>query len=185
MSKIYIVPGLGNSDEFHWQSWMQGLTGATRIIQREWDNPVCSDWIATIDAAVSGQDPSEVILVAHSLGCIAVSHWAQKFRRRIKGAMLVGPPDIENPFLPMDFSTFLPVPSYHLGFDSVLVASTNDHWVSLDKARDYASGWGSDLVIIGDAGHINSASGHGPWEQGLDILGFLDKSGSDKQRTKA
>jgi predicted alpha/beta hydrolase family esterase len=30
-----------------------------------------------------------------------------------------------------------------------------------------ATAWGSELHFAGDAGHINTASGHGPWPEGL------------------
>ena len=42
--------------------------------------------------------------------------------------------------------------------------------VSLERAKYFATNWGSEFINIGKAGHINVASGHTEWNQGLDIL---------------
>ena len=50
---------------------------------------------------------------------------------------------------------------------SLLVVSTNDPLCSVERAVDMATAWGSELHFAGEAGHINVASGHGPWPEGL------------------
>jgi uncharacterized protein len=57
-----------------------------------------------------------------------------------------------------------------LPFPSVVVASTDDPYVSVARATEFAEAWGSRLTLIGDAGHINGASGHGPWPDGEAML---------------
>jgi predicted alpha/beta hydrolase family esterase len=57
-----------------------------------------------------------------------------------------------------------------LTFPSIVIASTNDVYVSVERARQFADAWGSRLVLIGDAGHINGDSGHGPWPEGEKML---------------
>jgi predicted alpha/beta hydrolase family esterase len=49
----------------------------------------------------------------------------------------------------------------------MLVASANDPYCTVERAAEFASCWGSDFHIAGDAGHINVESGHGPWPEGL------------------
>jgi predicted alpha/beta hydrolase family esterase len=51
-----------------------------------------------------------------------------------------------------------------------VVASTNDPFARLDRAKTFATAWGSELVILESAGHINAASGHGPWPEGERLL---------------
>ena len=51
-----------------------------------------------------------------------------------------------------------------------MVASSNDPWVSPERAKYFANNWGSEFINIGNAGHINAASGYGRWEKGLEIL---------------
>ena len=63
--------------------------------------------------------------------------------------------------------TFMNVPRDPLPFPSILVASTNDVFVSVERAVDMATAWGSELHFAGEAGHINVESGHGPWPEGL------------------
>jgi predicted alpha/beta hydrolase family esterase len=50
------------------------------------------------------------------------------------------------------------------------VGSRNDPWTSLTKAKDLADAWGAEFVDAGDAGHINTAAGYGPWEAGEALL---------------
>jgi predicted alpha/beta hydrolase family esterase len=98
MVNYFIVPGLGNSGLEHWQTFFEKSgSNFKRIEQQEWDAPNCNNWIETIDKAISGYDPSTVILIAHSLGCCTVAHWATEYNKKIKGALLVAPSDIENP----------------------------------------------------------------------------------------
>ena len=47
-----------------------------------------------------------------------------------------------------------------------MIASSNDPHCSIERAQQFAKAWGSDLSIIANAGHINTASGHGPWPEG-------------------
>ena len=115
-----------------------------------------------------------MILVAHSLACTTVAYWAQKFNVKIKGALLVGPSDTEADTYPPGTTGFKPVPLIKLPFRSIVVASTNDYYVTLARAAQFAESWGSELVNIGEAGHINVASGYGDWNAGLEFLKKLD-----------
>lgn len=171
MTNYYIIPGLGNSGPDHWQTWIE-TTGNNfkRINQIEWDAPHVTDWIETIDQTLSGIDLSSVVLVGHSLGCSTISHWAQVYNKKIKGALLVAPSDLEAPTYNFPTVGFAPIPNATINFKTIVVASENDPWVSIDRAEYFAGNWGSEFVNIGKAGHINVASGHGAWPQGLEIL---------------
>jgi predicted alpha/beta hydrolase family esterase len=122
---------------------------------------------------VTSFDLSSVVLIGHSLGCATIAHWAAKYKRNIKGAMLVAPSDLEAPNYTFPTKGFAPIPLDQMNFKSIVVASSNDIWVSLDRARFFAEKWGSDFINIGDAGHINVSSGHTNWEVGLTILKML------------
>ena len=69
--------------------------------------------------------------------------------------------------MPREAQSFANVPMDPLPFPSLLVVSSNDELVSLERAAQMASAWGSELHFAGEAGHINVASGHGPWPEGL------------------
>ena len=171
MANIFIIPGLGNSGPEHWQTWFEKqLPGAVRIDQKEWDAPACEEWITGINFALKDVDPGEVILVGHSLGCVTIAQWAQQSKFPVKGALLVAPSDIESPVYEFPATGFTPIPLSPLPFPTIVVTSDDDHWVSLDRAKFFAEKWGSELVNIGKAGHINAVSGYGPWPEGIDIL---------------
>ncbi|HSC54913.1 MAG TPA: alpha/beta fold hydrolase [Phnomibacter sp.] len=174
MSHYFIVPGLGNSGPEHWQTYFeQSGPNFTRIQQKEWDAPACADWIANINKAIAGYDPKTVVLIGHSLGCTTIAHWAAQYPKKIKGAFLVAPSDVEAQGYDFPATGFAPIPSAPLGFPSLVIASTNDPWVSIDRAAYFAECWGSAFVNIGDAGHINAASGHHHWDAGLEMLQAL------------
>lgn len=174
MTNYLIVPGLGNSGPDHWQTYFQHSgDNFYRIEQQEWDAPTCEEWIMTIDQKVSAFDPSTVVLIGHSLGCCTIVHWAKKYKRQIKGALLVAPSDLEAAQYNFPVTGFAPIPLDKISFNTIVVASADDKWVSLDRARFFADSWGSALINIGDAGHINVDSGHTNWDEGLKILKTL------------
>ena len=70
-------------------------------------------------------------------------------------------------------------PTQRIPFRTTLVASTNDPWISIERAEYYANNWGSEFINIDEAGHINSLSGYGEWQQGLEILSRLDQPKAD------
>jgi predicted alpha/beta hydrolase family esterase len=171
MTHYFTIPGLGNSGPQHWQTFFErNNQNFQRIKQQEWDTPTCSDWIRTIDKTVSAYDPSTVVLIGHSLGCAAIIHWATTYKQKIKGALLVAPSDPEAPQYTFPAIGFAPIPIQKISFNTIVVASSNDPWVSLERAEYFASYWGSQFINIGDAGHINTASGHKEWKEGLSIL---------------
>jgi predicted alpha/beta hydrolase family esterase len=43
-----------------------------------------------------------------------------------------------------------------------MVISDNDPWMRAAQARQWAQRWGSHVVNLGDAGHINAEAGFGP-----------------------
>ena len=171
MLTYFIIPGLGNSGPEHWQTYFeQSGDNFKRILQEDWDSPKCEDWIETIDKILSGHDLSNVVLIGHSLGCSAIAHWAAKYKKQIKGALLVAPSDLEAPQYTFPTSGFIPIPLNNINFKTIVVASADDIWVSLDRAKFFADNWGSEFINIGNAGHINAASGHTNWREGLELL---------------
>jgi len=166
---ILILPGLGNSNPGHWQRrWGDRIRNARIVEQENWDHPDREQWIATIARAVM-MATRPVVLVAHSVAVPALVHTAaQLVDTKVRGAFLVAPPDVElSADVPEPTRVFSPIPRDPLPFPSLLVASTSDPFCSIERAADLGLAWGSDFHVAGDAGHINVASGHGPWPEGL------------------
>lgn len=169
-TKVLILPGISSSGPSHWQTiWEQSWPGFIRVEQSEWFTPRCQDWIATLEQTVRENGPN-TILVAHSLACLLVSHWSATTRQSIKGALLVAVPDPSSPRFPQGTDGFAPFPAKRLPFKSVLIASSDDPFGSLDFNRECATTWGSEFINAGNLGHINSDSKLGEWEQGFNIF---------------
>src|SRR5688572_895149 len=145
-SKIFIVPGLGNSGDQHWQTHWEKQFGFIRIHQKDWDTPVCKDWVDALDNKLKTVPLNEVILVGHSLACSTIVFWAQRYQRKIKAALLVAPSDTEADIYPPGTTGFKPMPLHKLNFPSTTVTSTDDQYVSLDRAIYFANAWGSELI---------------------------------------
>jgi predicted alpha/beta hydrolase family esterase len=172
--QILIVPGLGGSGPDHWQSyWERSYPGARRVTQSDWYRPVRSLWLEHLATAVDSTPGA--ILVGHSLGCALIADLA--WRRpdlRIGGALLVAPADVEREdWVSPQLREFAPLPLGRLPFRAVIVASMNDPYMTIERARFLAEAWGAGLVNAGSCGHINAASGFGPWPAGERILDEL------------
>jgi predicted alpha/beta hydrolase family esterase len=167
---ILMLPGFANSGPLHWQSlWEKANTNYLRVNQADWQNPNCSHWLAALEESVKAAGPN-TILVAHSLGCLLVAHWAATTQLRIKAAMLVAVPNPASPLFPAQITGFTPVPMQRLPFNSIVVASSDDPYAQITYVEACAAAWGSALINIGAAGHINAASGLGAWAEGQRLL---------------
>jgi predicted alpha/beta hydrolase family esterase len=100
-----------------------------------------------------------------------VIHAAPHLGNKVAGAFLVAPPDVANKAIrPKHLMTFGPYPREPLTFPSLVVASRNDPFGSYEHADDIAAAWGALLLDAGEAGHINTESGHGPWPEGTIVF---------------
>jgi predicted alpha/beta hydrolase family esterase len=173
-AKVLILPGIGNSGPLHWQSiWEQSHPEFVRFQQHDWDNPVCEEWVAVTEEAVRRTGP-DVVLVAHSLACLVVAHWAAaKPHSPIKAALLVAVPNSKGPNFPVEAHGFSETPTEPFSFRSIVVVSDNDPYGSPEHAERLAVAWGSRVVHIGDGGHINATSGLDAWPEGYELLNQL------------
>lgn len=170
---VLILPGWGDSGPGHWQSlWERANPRFRRVVQRDWEYPIRTEWVETLDREIrSAGGPA--LLVAHSLGCLAVAHWARTSTLPIHAALLVVPPDVEHPDFPPVIQGFAPIPRERLAFPSIVVASRNDQFGAFERSQSLAQTWGSRLVDAGNSGHINTDAGFGPWPLGEQLFAEL------------
>jgi len=180
-----IVPGLRDAVAQHWQTRLEErLRAAGRPVasvppmgREDLD---CAARVAAIEETARTVD-GDIVVVAHSGGCVTVAHWARKTRRPVRAALLATPPDFEKP-MPEGYPTldalreagWLPVPRERLPFRSVVAASRNDPLARFSRVVGLASDWGSELVDLGFVGHLNPASGYGEWLQADDLIARLE-----------
>jgi predicted alpha/beta hydrolase family esterase len=171
---ILTVPGLNGSGPSHWQTlWEQGRSDCVRADLGQWSAPRRNAWVTKLDRAIRTSE-APVILAAHSLGCLAVAWWAslagQPWAWPVAGALLVAPPDVDRMGVCTELASFAPSPRDSLPFPSIVVASDDDPYSSVQHSFDLAREWGSHFVDVGACGHINAASGVGWWTEGQELL---------------
>lgn len=179
---VVIVPGWCNSGAGHWQSlWATRLTKALRVEQEDWIQPLKQAWVGQLSETIERAE-GDVVIAAHSLGCITTAHLPAAAKTRVRAALLVAPADPERRSVLADFA---PVPYQRLPFPSIVVASSNDPYCPVRLAGAYARAWGSEFLRLNDAGHINVDSGHGDWPLGLALLQALGAEIATPQRSSA
>jgi len=181
---VLIVPGLRDHVAQHWQTGLEArLRAAGRpvaaVAPMGRDDLDCDTKVAAIEHIAKAVE-GPIVIVAHSGGCIMVAHWARTTGRAVQGALLAVPPDFESPMpegypalAALEAAGWLPVPRAPLPFRSIVGASRNDPLASFDRVRGLATAWGSELVDLGDVGHLNPASGHGDWPQAEQFIARL------------
>jgi predicted alpha/beta hydrolase family esterase len=182
---ILIVPGLRDHVEDHWQTHLERKLSSVRSIVSvpplEVDKLSRAARVAAIQRTVEAIE-GPILAVAHSAGVVMLVHWAQEHVRRLEGALLAAPPDFESP-LPTGYPTldalqmngWLPVPRRALPFPSIVAASTNDPLATFERVTQMAKDWGSELVNVGAAGHLNPASGFGEWPLAEQFIQSLQR----------
>lgn len=178
MIHTVIVPGVGGSEPEHWQSWLQHqLKSCSRVQQQDWNQPVLHEWVQEFVKTVQSiQEPIQI--VAHSFGCLtAVAAFAQhpKLNQKIKNLVLVAPAnparfgslgfaaDRQNNYQPYFYQLQLQVPCQ-------MIISENDPWLGFDEAMQLSKAWKIKPKNLGQVGHINVASGFGPFPEIYDFL---------------
>ena len=177
---ILVVPGLRDHVAQHWQTLLAARLQHERrpvrsVTPMGRDDLGCAARVEAIEREARAIE-GPIVIVAHSGGCIAVAHWARRTRRAVHAALLATPPDFETT-MPAGYPSlealgaggWLPMPRERLPFRSIVATSRNDPLASCERVLALAAAWGSECVDLGAVGHLNPASGHGPWP-GVDAL---------------
>ncbi|PWC10148.1 alpha/beta hydrolase [Brenneria roseae subsp. americana] len=161
---MILVPGLRDSDEEHWQShWEKRFPDWQRIRQREWYQADLDRWVLAIRRELANcMRPA--VLIGHSFGALASCYVVQQGMEGIAGVMMVAPAE------PMRFEIEERIQATRLSVPSLTFASHNDPLMTFSRAQRWSDEWGSELVDVGEAGHINAEAGFGRWEYGLNRL---------------
>jgi len=175
MYKYLIIPGYQGSNVNHWQShWEKKYAlKADRVTLQDFTNTEKRYWTTSIFEQIKNSD-NQYIIIAHSLGALSFVHTYSRYViNNVKAALLVAPPDVEENENASFLNEFSPVPKFRFEIPVFLVASSNDHYCTLERAKEMAQSWGAELINIGAKGHINSESGIGDWPEGQQLLNKL------------
>jgi predicted alpha/beta hydrolase family esterase len=134
-------------------------------------HPLRGDWIARLEEVLLSCD-EPAVLVAHSLGCIQTAAWAahSKNTQRVKGALLVAPPDVEREDIRPMLSSWAPVPLQPLPFPAVVLASSDDPFCAPARAAQFSAAWGATMADAGARGHLNADSGLADWPAAIEQI---------------
>lgn len=183
---ILIVPGLRDDVAEHWQTLLAAqLRAQGRAVHAvpamgrgDLD---CAARVAAIEREAQAIE-GPIVVVAHSGGVVMLVHWARQTRRAVQAALLATPPDFDQPMpagyptlAALDAGGWLPVPRERLPFPSIVAASRNDPLGRFERVADLARAWGSRLVDLGAVGHLNPASGFGPWPRAVEFIDELTR----------
>ncbi len=157
--RLVTVPGLHGSEGAHWQTWLERqFARSLRVQQADWDAPNLVRWAQAVNDLLAAER-GPFVLAAHSFGCLAVAQALQQGARAadVAGVLFVAPAS------PAKFAFAGAFEARRLRVPSILIGSETDPWMPLAGARELAQRFGSAFVNLGDAGHINTSAGFGPW----------------------
>ncbi|WP_432543544.1 RBBP9/YdeN family alpha/beta hydrolase [Kineococcus sp. SYSU DK002] len=175
--KILTVPGIDGSGPGHWQSLWEQQEGSdcTRFSPSSWSQPQAGDWLEAVDRAVQRLG-SDVLIVAHSLGCLPVAHLAGQ-GLTCRGIVLVAPPDVHGPAFPPVAAGFADLAAAPSKVPALVVSSSDDPYCSPTVAAQLARRWSAKHVDLGPCGHLNESAGLGQWDLGWNLIqDFADKT---------
>lgn len=170
MIRTLLLPGLDGSPASHWQHWWERMDPTARIVEQKcWERPRSDQWLTEIAGALLLHPGA--VLVGHSLGAVAavqlLARWPQL---KVGGALLVAPAETSRDPRTAPFGK---IPEVPLHVPTIVAASRNDPWMSQPRARWLAKRWGAEFVDMGEAGHVNVASGFGPWPEGRALRDLI------------
>ncbi|WP_448810728.1 RBBP9/YdeN family alpha/beta hydrolase [Agromyces bauzanensis] len=174
----------------HWQHWLAGEL-ETRDVQVRYpqlpepDAPVLGEWLDALESQLAGIDPSELTVVAHSLGCLL---WmAHAARRADSGAtdavarrvVLAAPaaPDVLRGI--PEVAAFTPVLEGDAARRAlaatalerpIIVASGEDPFCPEGAEQRYAIPLALDFVPVQGGGHLTIEDGYGPFPLVRDLI---------------
>jgi predicted alpha/beta hydrolase family esterase len=174
---VLFVPGLRDHVEDHWQTHMaRAIPGSVTVPPMAENGLSRAARVTAVDSAINAI-AGDVIVAAHSAGCLMVAHWAENPTRRVRGALLVTPADVEHP-LPegyprpeaLESNGWIPIARSPLPFPAIVAASRNDPLADFAKVAELAGAWGAEFYDAGEVGHLNPAAGFGAWPKAAELL---------------
>ncbi|MEN0000874.1 MAG: alpha/beta hydrolase [Pseudomonadota bacterium] len=170
------VPGHRAVTDDHWQKrWQAKLPNTVWVDGHELANGSQRNRLEQVKAAIK-QASSPSVIIAHGAGVVATRHAieeqnVQEIVEKIKGVIFVAPPDLtHDAWQQTGLAHLTDYPSTPMPVPSFVIASRTDPYASHEKSNELASDWGSLFLDAGESGHIDEASGHGPWPEGLMVF---------------
>lgn len=189
--KVIILHGWAGRPFEGWSGW---LGSQLRTLGFEVDNPYLPDaeyprqdrWVAEINESIGTQN-SNIILVGHSLGAVAILRALENFKenQKIKAAILVccftndiGLEATKDFFRkPFDWTRI------RTGAEKfIIINSDDDPYMALSEGKKLRENLGGELIIEHRAGHINEAAGFKTYPRLLEIIKNCSRSTANQSK---
>ena len=172
--RVLLLHGWGGSDAPHWQSWLAGEIakeyGTVSFLKlSNFDMPDLNLWKKELMEHLEVFQPD--IVICHSLANILWFHLCHdEILTEIQKLYLVAPPSLACKIQELQSFFPLTLPTNLYAKRSLLIASSNDPYMSAEEAQKIAKVLKIDLHMMQEAGHINTASGFGAWPWMLEEI---------------
>ncbi len=165
MKKVLLVHGWGGSDFPHWQSWLASEIakdyGSVSFLKlSDFEFPVLKNWKEELKKELSDFKPD--IVICHSLANTLWFHLCEEIEE-VEKLYLIAPPSFNCKI--QEIKSFFPIdlPTKTKAKQSILISSTNDPYMTIEEAKELQKSLGIKMIVLENAGHINTESGHGEW----------------------
>jgi predicted alpha/beta hydrolase family esterase len=172
-----VLHGLGGPGPQHWYTWLAGeLRTAGREVQLpvlpNSVEPVLADWLRELHDSMRRLPDTGYDLVCHSAGSLLWLHHAASAPAdlpRPARVALVAIPDSEHVDPPSFRDVPLDAEAVHRAAEgTVLIAGDDDPTCPAGAAVVFGTPLKLATTLIPGGGHLNPASGYGPWPAMLD-----------------
>ena len=174
---VLIVPGLRDHVAEHWQTLLAAQLPRVRTVPPMGREDLdCAAKVAAIEREAQAVD-GPLIVVAHSGGVVMLAHWARQTHagrgRRAAGDAARFRAGRCRPAI-RHWTRCAPAAGCRCRASRCRSAASwrpaaTTRWDASSASRELARDWGSGLVDLGEVGHLNPASGYGPWPRALDL----------------
>ncbi|MGM9892548.1 RBBP9/YdeN family alpha/beta hydrolase [Limosilactobacillus sp.] len=164
MKKAYLIHGTSTRDD-DWFPWLEQAAKPGIDLDRLWlpdpFSPHRQEWDAAIDQQIPASD--QLILVAHSLGCISALRYVERHHLRDVRLLLVGAFDQPLPAYPQLNEFVTPAVDYHLITPRVtkatVITAKDDPIAPYQGSVAVAHHLGAKLIVQETGGHFLGPDG--------------------------
>jgi predicted alpha/beta hydrolase family esterase len=175
--RAILIHGWEEKPEGHWLPWV-----GEQLKKKGWQvdipempntkNPKLDEWLAKLESLAPN---GNTMLIGHSLANALILKYLEKPNTKIKGAVMVAAWD----WLMEDVKEFHET-FFESGFDYqqikekhvplIIVNSTTDPWIDIEKAKPMAGKLGAKFVAVENAGHFMDRNGYKEFPQLVTII---------------
>jgi predicted alpha/beta hydrolase family esterase len=158
----------------HWQHWLAGqLTARGHDVRYpqlpDPDEPSLKDWLTAVERAVARTADSELVVVCHSLSCVAWAHLASRgsVRLPVDRLLFVAPPSRDFVRTTPELAGFDLDATAHHAVTASTAAAPRLAWAERDPycppgaADEYPDVFDTDRIDGG--GHLDMVAGYRDW----------------------